>query len=89
MHINKEIVDDIEIPPNSATLQSGISNRHSRTKSDTINGNVYNISQRKIGLFKDNQFFNYSQGRWNFLSLRLDYQGRDAYSLRNFLRLSL
>ncbi len=32
---------DIEIPPNSVTLQSGISNRHSRTKGDTINGNVY------------------------------------------------
>ncbi len=33
---------DIEIPLNSVTLESGISNRHSRTKGDTINGNVYN-----------------------------------------------
>jgi len=32
---------DIEIPPNSVTLESEISNRHSRTKGDTINGNVY------------------------------------------------
>ncbi len=35
-------VADIEILPNSVTLESGISNRHSRTKDDTINGNVYN-----------------------------------------------
>ncbi len=33
--------NDIEIPPNLVTPQSGISNRHSRTKGDTINGNVY------------------------------------------------
>src|SRR3989344_6523499 len=32
---------DIEIPSNLVTLQSGISNRHSRTKGDTINENVY------------------------------------------------
>src|SRR3989344_8588329 len=32
---------NIEIPSNLVTLQSGISNRHSRTKGDTINGNVY------------------------------------------------
>src|SRR3989344_5619621 len=31
----------IEIPSNLVTLQSGISNRHSRTKDDTIKGNVY------------------------------------------------
>ena len=34
-------IKGIEIPSNLATLQSGISNRHSRTKDDTINGNVY------------------------------------------------
>ena len=33
--------NDIEIPSNLVTLQSGISNRHSRTKGSTINGNVY------------------------------------------------
>jgi len=32
---------NIEIPSNLVTLQSGISNRHSRTKGDIINGNVY------------------------------------------------
>lgn len=36
----------IEIPSNSVTLQSGISNRHSRTKGDTINWNVYNKKQK-------------------------------------------
>ncbi len=35
------VIRDIEIPSNSVTLESGISNRHSRTKGDTINGNVY------------------------------------------------
>ena len=34
-------VPDIEIPSNLVTLQSGISNRHSRTKGSAINGNVY------------------------------------------------
>ena len=34
-------VKDKEIPSNSVTLQSGISNRHSRTKGNTIKGNVY------------------------------------------------
>ncbi len=45
----REIVEEggrnlgnIEIPSNSVTLESEISNRHSRTKGDTINGNVYN-----------------------------------------------
>ncbi len=37
-------VEDIEIPSNSVTLESEISNRHSRTKGDTINGNVYNLN---------------------------------------------
>ena len=32
---------NIDIPSNSVTLQSGISNRHSQTKGSTINGNVY------------------------------------------------
>jgi len=39
--INRNIHKVIEIPSNLVTLQSGISNRHSRTKGDTINGNVY------------------------------------------------
>ncbi len=34
-------ISGIEIPSNSVTLESEISNRHSRTKGDTINGNVY------------------------------------------------
>ena len=33
--------DDIEIPLNLVTLQSGISNRHSQTKDSITNGNVY------------------------------------------------
>ncbi len=37
----QEESNDIEIPSNSVTLESEISNRHSRTKGDTINGNVY------------------------------------------------
>ena len=32
---------DIDIPSNSGTLQSGVSNRHSRAKGGTINENVY------------------------------------------------
>ena len=39
----------IEIPSNLVTLQSGISNRHSRTKGDTINGNVY-INKKRLTL---------------------------------------
>ncbi len=39
---------DKEIPSNLGTQQSGISNRHSRTKSDTINGNVYIEEINKI-----------------------------------------
>ena len=35
------ISGDIEIPSNLVTLQSGISNRHSRTMGNIINGNVY------------------------------------------------
>src|SRR3989344_8186462 len=33
--------DGIEIPSNLVTLQSGISNRHSQTTGNKINGNVY------------------------------------------------
>ena len=43
------VKDNIEIPSNLVTPQSGISNRHSRTKGDAINGNVY----KKIDLFFD------------------------------------
>ncbi len=38
----------IEIPSNSVTLESEISNRHSRTKGDTINGNVYKKKDEEI-----------------------------------------
>jgi len=38
---------DIEIPLNSVTLESGISNRHSRKKGDITNGNVYIKHQLK------------------------------------------
>ena len=43
----------IDIPSNSGTLQSGISNRHSRTKGSTINGNVYNKQNRRKKLQKN------------------------------------
>ena len=44
--------EDINIPSNSVTPQSGISNRHSRTKGSIINGNVYkrNLSNLLISL---------------------------------------
>ena len=49
--MNKE---DIDIPSNSVTLQSGISNRHSRTKGSITNGNVY--TARKNLLRKSEEF---------------------------------
>ena len=39
--ILEPILRNIEIPSNLVTPQSGISNRHSRTKDNKINGNVY------------------------------------------------
>ncbi len=45
-------VSDIEIPSNSVTLESEISNRHSRTKGDTINGNVYS-EDKSENIYKD------------------------------------
>jgi len=45
-------ISPIEIPSNLVTLQSGISNRHSRTMGNIINGNVYNTSiLGGIGMF--------------------------------------
>ena len=41
------------VPSNLVTLQSGISNRHSRTKGDTINGNVYNKEKEVINQAKE------------------------------------
>jgi len=46
--MDKKLQRIIEIPSNSVTLQSGISNRHSRTKGSTINGNVYNMIKLPI-----------------------------------------
>jgi len=45
---NRLNLTDIEIPSNSVTLESGISNRHSRTKGDTINGNVYKLKKTTL-----------------------------------------
>ncbi len=51
-------VADIEIPPNSVTLQSGISNRHFRAKGDTINGNAYiKIKKKHYWNWDEQDFF--------------------------------
>src|SRR3989344_4054260 len=45
---DRVVLDDIEIPTNLVTPQSGISNRHSLTKGSTINGNVYKGKLKNI-----------------------------------------
>jgi len=65
---------NIEIPSNLVTLQSGISNRHSLTKGDTINGNAYDgkIDQKLLSKLSSNEKIG--------VTVRLNYSSSEKYS---------
>ncbi len=64
--LNVKNIGYIEIPPNLVTLQSGISNRHSRTMGNIINWNVYitSLSYTKMLLQKAMHFSAWMNASW-------------------------
>ena len=80
----------IDIPSNSVTLQSGISNRHSRTKGSIINGNAYNENNIYNILKSKTRFHNTktkrilnSKEQWKSIKRKLN--DKNIKELRNFL----